>query len=120
MGIYDATNKIALGVLHPIKGVVTCTAQLKGALVATDATATVDNVVAMGGDGSPLDDPDDTAEELTVANPRNPTPAGRTPNLRFYNVRTGPGPGYPFAFSSDDPRRRGARPRGSLKLLFNG
>ena len=53
-----------------------CTATLKGALAATDATATVDNVVPMGGGRSPLADPEDMAEELTVTNPLNPSDTG--------------------------------------------
>ncbi len=44
-----------------------CNALLKGALASGDATATVDNVVATRG-ASPLDDPTDAAEELTVDN----------------------------------------------------
>jgi hypothetical protein len=51
--------------------VVICYCQLKGALAATSATATVDHVVPFGEGRSPLNDPEDMAEELVVKNPRN-------------------------------------------------
>jgi hypothetical protein len=37
-----------------------------------------------------------------------------------YGSSPGYKPGYPCACSSDDPHRRGARPRGSLRLLITG